>query len=130
MTIKGAPDVLIERCSRFVTDAGVIAPLNQDMKLQLEQLKDAYSSQGKRCLFLARKVIHEGIIQTQPGTTGYERSIQENAKNGLTLAGLVAIVDPLRPEIRGVVTTLRGAGIRIAMVTFRPCRLIKANLDS
>lgn len=128
--MKGAPDVLIERCSRYVNDAGVIAPLNPDMKLRLEQLKDAYSSQGKRCLFLARKVINEGNIQAQPGSTEYERSILENAKNGLTLAGLVAIVDPLRPEISGVVTTLRRAGVRIAMVTICPCRLSSEEIDN
>lgn len=41
----------------------------------------------------------------------------EHAKTGLTLVGLVAIVDPPRPEIPDVVSTLRGAGIRIFMVT-------------
>ncbi len=40
----------------------------------------------------------------------------QQAKSGLTLVGLVAIVDPPRPEIPGVIRTLRGAGIRIFMV--------------
>lgn len=40
-----------------------------------------------------------------------------HAKSGLTLVGLVAIVDPPRPEIPDVIRTLRGAGVRIFMVT-------------
>lgn len=47
----------------------------------------------------------------------YEDFILQQAKTGLVLAGIVAIVDPLRPEIVDVVATLRGAGIRIAMVS-------------
>lgn len=41
----------------------------------------------------------------------------EQANSGLILVGLVAIVDPLRHDIVEVVSTLRGAGVRIAMVT-------------
>lgn len=41
----------------------------------------------------------------------------DNAKSGLTFVGLVAIQDPPRPEIPDVIQTLRGAGIRIFMVT-------------
>lgn len=40
-----------------------------------------------------------------------------HARSGLTLVGLVAIADPPRPEIPDVVHTLRGAGVRIFMVT-------------
>lgn len=72
-----------------------------------------HSSQGKRCLFLARKIVKDGRLQDGGD---YEKSMVEEAKTGLTLVGLVAIVDPLRPEIRDVVSTLRGAGIRISMV--------------
>lgn len=76
-------------------------------------MKNTYSSQGKRCLLLARKLLKGGKL---PDGADYEQSCLEEAKTGLTLVGLVAIVDPLRPEIRDVVSTLRGAGIRISMV--------------
>jgi sodium/potassium-transporting ATPase subunit alpha len=39
------------------------------------------------------------------------------AKNELTLVGIVGIVDPPRDEIPSVVSILRGAGIRIFMVS-------------
>ncbi|KAI1389342.1 calcium ATPase [Hypoxylon trugodes] len=117
LTIKGAPDVLIGRCSSFVNNAGDVHPFDEEMRVTFERVKDTYSSQGKRCLLLARKVIRQGELQHQSGTSQFEDEIIEQAKSDLTLVGLVAIVDPLRPEIREVVSTLRGAGIRVFMVT-------------
>lgn len=76
-----------------------------------------YSSQGKRCILLARKVIRQDNLRYQPGTSQFEDEMTEQAKSDLTLVGLVAIVDPLRPEIHDVVLTLRGAGIRVFMVS-------------
>ncbi|KAI0477051.1 Na,H/K antiporter P-type ATPase [Xylariaceae sp. FL0804] len=117
LTIKGAPDVLIGRCSHFTTNAGDAHPFDDDMRAAFEGMKNAYSSQGKRCLLLARKVICQSEMRHKPGTSQFEDEVSEQARSGLTLVGLVAIVDPLRPEIRDVVSTLRGAGIRIFMVT-------------
>ncbi|KAI6086775.1 Na,H/K antiporter P-type ATPase [Hypoxylon rubiginosum] len=117
LTIKGAPDVLIGRCSSFVNNAGDVHPFDPDMRAAFEGVKDMYSSQGKRCILLARKIIRRDDLQYQPGTSQFEDDITEQAKTDLTLVGLVAIVDPLRPEIHDVVLTLRGAGIRVFMVT-------------
>ena len=117
MTIKGAPDVLIDRCSHFVSNSGVEQPFDTAIRTSFEEMKDTYSSQGKRCILLARKVIRKADVKAGPGWTAYETEMTEQAKTGLTLVGLVAIVDPLRPEIRDVVSVLRGAGIRIFMVT-------------
>ncbi|CAI6080103.1 unnamed protein product [Clonostachys chloroleuca] len=117
LTIKGGPDVLMERCSRFVTGDGHTAELTPEKKAHFEALKNKYSSAGKRCLILARKVLSEGTITAAAGSTEYENAILEQSKTELTLVGLVAIVDPLRSDIRDVVKTLRGAGVRIAMVT-------------
>ncbi|KJK83981.1 Sodium/potassium-transporting ATPase subunit [Metarhizium anisopliae BRIP 53293] len=114
LTIKGAPDVLVERCSYYLAPSGEVLELTQGAKATFEHLKNMHSSQGKRCLFLARKIVKDGRLQDGGD---YEKSMVEEAKTGLTLVGLVAIVDPLRPEIRDVVSTLRGAGIRISMVT-------------
>jgi sodium/potassium-transporting ATPase subunit alpha len=117
LTIKGAPDVLIGRCSSFITNTGTEQPLDAAAETSFEEIKNTYSSQGKRCILLARKIIRKPDIKSYPGSTEYEHDMTEQAKTGLTLVGLVAIVDPLRPEIRDVVATLRGAGIRIFMVT-------------
>lgn len=113
LTIKGAPDVLIGRCSYFLAPTGEVLELTSEAKATFEHIKNMYSSQGKRCILLARKLIKGGKIGD---TADYEPSVMEESKTGLVLVGFVAIVDPLRPEIREVVSTLRGASIRIAMV--------------
>ncbi len=120
MTIKGAPDVLISRCSHFTTNSGDARPFDGDARAAFEEVKDRYSSQGKRCILLARRVVRQADLLNQPGTGQFEDEIHEHARAGLTLVGLVAIVDPLRPEIRDVVSTLRGAGIRFFMVSVDP----------
>ncbi|KAK9423576.1 putative Cation-transporting P-type ATPase N-terminal domain-containing protein [Seiridium unicorne] len=117
LTIKGAPDVLIGRCSYYITDSGDAHPFDADMRATMEGVKNVYSGQGKRCILLARKTIRREDVKNQTGTTQFEDEMVEHAKSGLTLVGLVAIVDPLRPEIKSVVSTLRGAGIRFFMVT-------------
>lgn len=117
LTIKGAPDVLINRCSFFTNNAGDTHIFDDEMRAAFEEVKNLYSSQGKRCLILARKVIRHSVLSQAPNTSQFEETVLEQAKTGLTLVGLVAIVDPLRPEIRSVVQTLRTAGIRIFMVS-------------
>lgn len=116
LTIKGAPDVLINRCTHYITPTGHPSPLDAAKRASFEQAKNTYSSQGKRCILLARKVLSKAACG-DPASSAYERVVGEQASGGLTLVGLVAIVDPLRPEIVEVVRTLRGAGVRIAMVT-------------
>ncbi|KAI0105307.1 hypothetical protein GGR51DRAFT_520304 [Nemania sp. FL0031] len=117
LTIKGAPDVLINRCSFFTNNAGDTRPFDSEVKATFEGMKNIYSSQGKRCIMLARKVIRQADLPDAPNTNQFEQTVLEQAKTELTLVALVAIVDPLRPEIRSVVRTLRTAGIRIFMVT-------------
>lgn len=115
--MKGAPDVLMNRCTQYVARSGEVKTLTADMKSTFEHVKNIYSMQGKRCLLLARKTMKDSIIKPKAGALDYEKTILNEAKTGLTLVGMVAIVDPLRPEIKDVMQTLRGAGIKINMVS-------------
>lgn len=117
LTIKGAPDILIGRCGRVVTADGSVQTLDAETLREIKAIKDGWSSQGKRVILLARKVVVAQDIMTTPGSQEYESEIMRQAKSDLTLVGLVGIVDPPREEIPSVVKTLRRAGIRIFMVT-------------
>lgn len=117
LTIKGAPDVLIERCSSFTDANGETKALGSTSRAEIERIKNIWSSQGKRVILLARKVLKKSIIQCQPASIRFELEVSEHARTGLTLVGLVGIVDPPRDEIPEIVRILRGAGIRIFMVT-------------
>lgn len=92
-------------------------PLDAAAREQIEQIKNEWSSKGRRVLLLAHKAVSSSWIKSSPTSSGFETEMMEQARSGLTLVGLVAIVDPPREEIPAVVSTLRRAGIRIFMVS-------------
>lgn len=117
MTIKGAPDVLIGRCSKYTTIEGESKVLDDETLAKIERIKNTWSSQGRRVILLARKTICKEQIRELATSGNFEDEVMHHARTGLTLVGIVGIVDPPRDEIPSVVSTLRGAGIRIFMVT-------------
>ena len=116
LTIKGAPDVLIDRCTHFTSNSGDTTVLDSNIRSMIEEIKNDWSAHGKRVILLARKILP---AQQPMMSNDLESHITENAKTGLTLVGLVSIVDPPRAEVPRVVQTLRGAGIRVFMVIFQ-----------
>jgi magnesium-transporting ATPase (P-type) len=116
LTIKGAPDILIDRCTHVVSVDGSVQALNPGTLNRLKQIKDQWSSEGKRVILLARKTFSAGQIQSSPFSHFFETEVMNQIKSGLVLVGLVGIVDPPRDEIPDVIRTLRRAGIRIFMV--------------
>ncbi|KAF4839603.1 Sodium/potassium-transporting ATPase subunit alpha-A [Colletotrichum siamense] len=117
LTIKGAPEILMSRLSNYVSPSGHTTSLDPATRASIEKIKDEWSAQGRRVLLLARKAISRSALPSNPSDSAYEMEINNQAKAGLTLVGIVGIVDPPRPEIPEVMNTLRGAGIRIFMVT-------------
>jgi sodium/potassium-transporting ATPase subunit alpha len=117
LTIKGAPDIIIERCASYVAQDGEVYPLTQAMKTVIEDIKDQWSAQGKRVILLARKILPKHQATHIPEHNTFEAEVMHQASNDLTLIGLIGIVDPPRDEIPSVVRVLRRAGIRIFMVT-------------
>jgi sodium/potassium-transporting ATPase subunit alpha len=109
--IKGAPDILLPRCSHILGDKGEIMPMNDLHLKRIEDTKDFWSRQGKRVILMARKAT------TVPTSSNAEKEVLFAARHGLTFVGLCGIVDPPRDEIPEVVKILRGASIRIFMVT-------------
>ncbi|CAD0084388.1 unnamed protein product [Aureobasidium vineae] len=117
LTIKGAPDVLIGKCSTYIDQNGDIQELGNEGRSVIETIKNRWSSQGKRVILLAQKPLSQVKLNSQEQPQVYEEYIMGNVTSDMTLVGLVAIVDPPRPEMSEVVRTLKGAGIRIFMVT-------------
>ncbi|KAF4470401.1 Na+ H+ K+ antiporter P-type ATPase [Fusarium albosuccineum] len=117
LTIKGAPEILLDRVSSYVNPSGVCVHLDDAKRKSIEKIKDDWASQGRRVLLLARKSISSSVFPRGMSETSLESEMYNQALTGLTLIGLVGILDPPRPEIPSVVDTLRAAGIRIFMVT-------------
>src|SRR5690606_22510655 len=68
---------------------------------------DELAAAGQRVIGLARRVMPEGC----------ETITQEDAEEGLTLLGLVALIDPPRPEAISAIEECRAAGISVKMIT-------------
>lgn len=117
LAIKGAPDVLLPRCSSYMTADGTIRELDGEFCTRIESIKDKWSAQGKRVILLAQKPLDQLPFNPLDQPREYENDIMGRTAAGLIIVGLVAIVDPPRAEIPEVVSTLRGAGIRVFMVT-------------
>ncbi|EEU34196.1 uncharacterized protein NECHADRAFT_85426 [Fusarium vanettenii 77-13-4] len=117
LTIKGAPDILLGRCTSMVQPDGSVATLTEDGATAVKQLKDQWSSNGKRVILLARKMLGADRILPDPSLPEFDTQMMHELQSGLTLVSLLAMIDPPRPEMPEVIATLRGAGIRTFMVT-------------
>ena len=114
--MKGAPDILIERCSQILCPNGEVKELSSVDLAMVKRLKDQWSSEGKRVILLARKIITKDSALGDPTSSEFETQMLREDKKGLTLVGLVGLTDPPRTEIPDVIRILRQAQIRVFMV--------------
>ncbi|MBS1891022.1 MAG: cation-transporting P-type ATPase, partial [Actinobacteria bacterium] len=104
--VKGAPHELLDRCAAAMR-GGAPVPLDDAARAEIRAACDRYAGRGLRVLGFAERA-------ADPGDVGATR---DEAEAGLTFLGLIAIEDPLRPEVVDAVARCRRAGIRIVMVT-------------
>jgi Ca2+-transporting ATPase len=104
---KGAPDVLLDRCSRFLTIGGEEHPLDQSARETILEANGRFAQEALRILGVAKRTLPEMPKEFQP----------DGIEQDLTFLGLLAMKDPLRPEAVTAVQTCRDAGIRTVMIT-------------
>ena len=109
--------MLIGRCTHYINGDGVPETLDSTKRAVIEDIKNQWSSQGKRVILLARRVISKEQLQSLPSSNLFETEVMDLARSGLSIVGMVGIVDPPRDEIPEVMRVLRSAGIRIFMVS-------------
>ncbi|KAF8205169.1 hypothetical protein K438DRAFT_1818664 [Mycena galopus ATCC 62051] len=116
LAVKGAPDILIRRCSSFVDADGKQWPLDADVFADISNTQEDYASHGQRVLLLAKKTLSHEISEEHLDDNSLEEYLlAENID--LTVVGLIALVDPPRSDTEETVRVCRRAGIRFAMVT-------------
>ncbi|WP_119154031.1 HAD-IC family P-type ATPase [Caldimonas tepidiphila] len=104
LLLKGAPERVLAMCRAQLGPDGSEQPI--DAAFWHEQV-NIQGSQGRRTLALARG--------TPPAS---DRPLaHEDVQQGLTLLGLVGIIDPPRDEAVRAVARCRAAGIRVKMIT-------------
>ena len=109
--VKGAPDIVVPRCSRWVAAEGVQPLVDEDLE-RLHGQVDMLAARGLRMLALACRDVHPDSLESCWSEAGTEA-----LEDDLTLLGLVGIADPPRPEVPAALAAAHAAGIRTVMVT-------------
>lgn len=109
---KGAPEMVLTRCS-FCRYQGEQLPLSDDHCQQVSQMIRRLEDAGMYVLALAEKIISES-------------DSSEDVERALTLLGLVAMIDPPRPEVPEAIVQAQRAGVRVVMITGDNARTARA----
>ncbi len=103
---KGAPDVVIDRCSFYLKD-GKPTPMTAEYKTQILEANKAMADRALRVLACAERLWTACPENTEPASLETE----------LCFTGLCGMIDPVRPEVKDAIVECRNAGIRPIMIT-------------
>lgn len=130
--VKGAPNLLLERCTNVKLRDGTIVKLTGEIRRSIESKLSEMAARPLRCLALAVKdtnQLESSLKKFQPDLnddTGADVAkhpllskpeTYKNIESGLTLVGIVGIKDPARPEVAESIRQCTSAGIRVLMIT-------------
>jgi P-type Ca2+ transporter type 2C len=97
---KGAPEVIVQSCARQLTERGE-EPLDDARRAEVLEVARRMAGEALRVLAVAYK----------------RDAAPEDAEQGMTLLGLVGMIDPPRPEAQAAIRECEEAGIKVIMIT-------------
>lgn len=106
--VKGAPEIILQHCNKVVTENGSvdIEPYRQAIEEQLY----AYQGKAMRTLAFAYK-------EADPAEQSFDPKTDNLVAENLIFMGIVAIADPIRPDVADAVASCMNAGIDVKIVT-------------
>ena len=107
---KGAPDVLLARCSFEVLGDGR-RPLTPSRRDEILQVNEALAGEALRTLGVAGLWVAADVIEE------YAVAPDARVEQDLVFAGLIGMIDPPRKEAKDAVALAKRAGIRPLMIT-------------
>jgi len=115
LLVKGAPESILDRCSSAVVGVdGKKVSLNRNIIDLVSKEVVYFGNRGLRVIALASidDVSSNPLLKSAKTTDEYAQ-IEQN----MTLIGLVAMLDPPRPEVAQSIRKCREAGIRVVVIT-------------
>ena len=103
--MKGAPEMVIERCSRIILD-GKVQPFTKENQTKHFKVTEALALQALRNLAFAYK-------ELPSGTEEFKEEMEED----FVFVGIMSMIDPPRPEVKDAIAICKKAGIRVVMIT-------------
>jgi len=108
--VKGAPEIIIQRCAKIRTDRGEV-PIAAEDRARMLEASALMANDALRVLALAHRVLDSGDSAVKAEDDG------ESIEHELTLLGLAGLQDPPRAEAREAIERCKLAGIRTVMIT-------------
>jgi len=107
VTVKGAPDLVLDLCSRYQRMDDSTAVLDERQRMSILAANDQMTQDALRVLGMAYR-----LVPRLPGGDDLT-SVEQD----LVFAGLVGMIDPPRPEVPPALEKGKRAGIRTIMIT-------------
>jgi Ca2+-transporting ATPase len=101
---KGATDVILAH-TEFILLNGKVEPLTDERKKSILDANASLASQALRVLAVGYRPLPQEV------------KIDQSIEDQLILVGLIAMMDPPRPEVKKSIETCRNAGITTVMIT-------------
>lgn len=101
LLVKGAPDVVLPRCNKFLSTGGEL-PLTSNRKQDISRYNEEMAKNALRVIAVAYR----------PAA-----SRNDSHEEDLVFAGLIGMTDPPRPEAAKAVSVCKKAGITPVMIT-------------
>jgi|Transcript_22419 Ca2+-transporting ATPase len=118
--LKGAPERVIEKCSKIMSSKGEEVAFSADSKKKVNDKILAVASQGYRVLGIAIALdggnMKDVTSENAKDKLADEKQYQQFEAN-CSFLGYVCIRDPPRPEVRGAIEECKTAGINVIMIT-------------
>lgn len=128
LLIKGAPNLLLERCTHAKLRDGTVVKLDGKLRSQIEKITTVLATRPLRCIALAikdsdkleeslRHYIHDDTNDEVRHPLLSDQQNYVSIESSLTWVGIVGIKDPARPEVADSINRCHDAGIRVIMIT-------------
>lgn len=104
--VKGAPDLLLDRCS-YVNWEGKTIPFTPALKKKVIDANERMAKSALRVIGLAYRECK----------ADEKLDHVDHVENQLVFAGLAGMIDPPRKEVRAAIAKCRRAGIKTVMIT-------------
>jgi Ca2+-transporting ATPase len=105
---KGAPDVLLARCSHELVGENS-SPLAEERRKEILRIVEELAGEAMRTLGVAMRSVPKGSLS--------QEDIDEEIEHELVFLGLIGMIDPPREEAKDAVARAKSAGIRPMMIT-------------
>ena len=108
--VKGAPNIVLEFCDKYVNEEGKITDLSESKKAEIEE--NIIAKWNMRAISIA----YTEIIESDYNGISFD-SCLDKFREGLTLIGIMGLDNPLGPDVKDSITSFHEAGIIVRMIT-------------